>query len=141
MRPETRLALAGAGGYLLGRTRKMRWALALGALLVARRSGSDRAGPLHRLVESSPETSKLAGDVRAFVGAASKAAAKKTLDKRVDDLSEMLHQRAERLRGEEPAEEAEEDSEEEVEEERPSASSDVGKGQSPRRPKPRRSAS
>lgn len=100
MRPETRIVLAGAGGYLLGRTRKMRLALALGTMLAAKRSTSGATGQLQEALKASPEASKLAGDLRAFLGAAGKAAATKTLAGRIDDLSALLRERAEDLRGE-----------------------------------------
>jgi hypothetical protein len=106
MRPETRVALAGLGGYLLGRTRKLRWALAAGAMLATKRPFSGLKAPLRQFVESSPAASRLSEDVRSYLTVAGKNVATNMLSGRIDTVSDFLHERAEKLRGAGRAEES-----------------------------------
>jgi hypothetical protein len=64
---KTQLALAVAAGYLLGRTRKLRWALALAGVGASRglpKSPGGLAAQGMQLVGSSPEARQLAETVR-----------------------------------------------------------------------------
>jgi spore cortex formation protein SpoVR/YcgB (stage V sporulation) len=113
-----RMALAVAGGYLLGRG-KYRLAA---ALAIAGVTGHLRAGKGDllqqglKMLTSSPEVEKIIESVRSDLLDAGKDAAKAAVSNQIDSLSSRLHDRAESLRNPEQAEEEEE--EEEFEERR-----------------------
>ncbi|UJV41403.1 ABC transporter substrate-binding protein [Streptomyces sp. AMCC400023] len=113
------------GGYLLGRTKKAKLALGLGALL----AGSQvRPGQLGKALDA-PFLSDLTRQVRAELAGASKAAATSVLSSKADHLAGALHERTaglrERAEGNggahddepEPEEEPEEEPEDETQEE------------------------
>jgi hypothetical protein len=96
-----RVALGVAGGYLLGRTKKMKLALMLGGMAAGRRAG----GPgelLNRgtkLLETSPELSRLVGDVRGRLLEAGKGAALAVAARQVEALTDRVGKRVESLAG------------------------------------------
>ncbi|GAA0504042.1 hypothetical protein GCM10011581_25620 [Saccharopolyspora subtropica] len=105
--------MAVAIGYALGRTRKMKLAIALGGMLAGRRFRTGPGGLLaqgSKLVEASPELSKLTGDVRKHLVEAARTAVMSAATTKIDELGEGLNRRAASLRiphsrSEEPAEE------------------------------------
>jgi hypothetical protein len=114
------VAVALTSGYLLGRTRKMRWALALASAAAGRRLTSGR-GAIGPDLLKSPELSRLAQDVRSQLMAAGRTAAVNAASHRIDALSDRLEQRTNALRGgpgEEPEQE-EPDTEREASQEQP----------------------
>ncbi|MQA17017.1 MAG: hypothetical protein GEV09_23665 [Pseudonocardiaceae bacterium] len=101
MKRGPQMALAVAGGYLLGRTKKMKLAIMLGGMAAGRRVGSPTelltqgAG----LIGGSPEVSKLADQVRADLVEAGKGAVAAAAARQIDSVSDRLHTRSEALRG------------------------------------------
>lgn len=82
------------GGYLLGRTKKAKLALGLGALL----AGSQvRPGQLGKALDA-PFLSDLTRQVRSELAGAGKAAATSVLSSKADHLAGTLHERTAGLR-------------------------------------------
>ncbi|MDX3638871.1 ABC transporter substrate-binding protein [Streptomyces sp. MB09-02B] len=82
------------GGYLLGRTKKAKLALGLGALL----AGSQvRPGQLGKALDA-PFLSDLTRQMRAELAGAGKAAATSVLSSKADNLAGALHERTAGLR-------------------------------------------
>lgn len=99
MNSNTSIALAIGAGYLLGRTRKMRWALLLGAAAASGRLNSMPGELLQKgtkALGSSPEFSKLGGSAEKLLDAG-KAAATTALSSRMESLGDMLNERAQAL--------------------------------------------
>jgi hypothetical protein len=96
-----RVALGVAGGYLLGRTKKMKLALMLGGMAAGRRAGGP--GELlsrgTKLLETSPELSRLVGDVRGRLLEAGKGAALAVAARQVEALTDRVGKRVESLGG------------------------------------------
>jgi hypothetical protein len=92
-----RVALGVAGGYLLGRTKKMKLALMLGGMAAGRRAGGP--GELlsrgTKLLETSPELSRLVGDVRGRLLDAGKGAALAVAARQVEALTDRVGKRVE----------------------------------------------
>ncbi|MGI5240757.1 hypothetical protein [Dactylosporangium sp. CA-139066] len=116
MHCKTQVALAAGIGYLLGRQRKLRWGLLLGAAIAAGRFGRPGSLVEHglRALKSTPELGKL-GEMGAPLVNATKEAAKAAVTGRIasvsdrlrDRTSSLLQQEKERKAEEEPAEEEE----------------------------------
>jgi hypothetical protein len=91
------VALGVAGGYLLGRTKKMKLALMLGGMAAGRRAGGP--GELlsrgTKLVEASPELSRLVGEVRGRLLEAGKGAAVAVATRQVEALTDRVGRRVE----------------------------------------------
>lgn len=101
MKCGSRVAMAVAGGYLLGRSRKMKWALTLGAMMAGKRFSGAPSGLLQQgtqALRSSPEVSRLTEDIRGRLVEVGKTAAMAAVSSRIDSFSDMLHERAETLR-------------------------------------------
>ncbi|MGP3949974.1 hypothetical protein [Streptomyces sp. 7N604] len=107
-------AMAIAGGYVLGRRRKTRLALALAALAARRGLGGQGGGRAGELLKS-PELSRLTKNLRGELLAAGKAAAAGAVSNRVDSLSDRLEQRATSLRTGPPGEKQKEQEQNEQE--------------------------
>jgi hypothetical protein len=96
-----RLGLAVAVGYILGKFHKMKWALALAALAGRGRLPSGPGGLLQqgaKLLTSSPEFTKLTGEMRGRLVDAGKAAAVGVVSSKINSLSEGLRQRGDAMR-------------------------------------------
>jgi hypothetical protein len=100
------VALALTAGYALGRTHKMRWALALAGITAAGKGLG--AGRLAAGAAKSPELSRLTQDVRSQLMSAGRKAVVATASNRIDSLSDRLQSRAESLRAKPDTEETEE---------------------------------
>lgn len=99
MKCGSQIAVAVAGGYFLGRSRKTR----LAALLALLAAGGGRlpVGP-EDLLRKSPiggPLDKLTGDLRSQLVDAGVSVAKKAASNRIDSFSDRLSERAESLRG------------------------------------------
>jgi hypothetical protein len=96
-----RVALGVAGGYLLGRTKKMKLALMLGGIAAGRRVGGP--GELlsrgSKLVEASPELSRLVGQVQGRLLEAGKGAAVAVATRQVEALTDRVGRRVESFAG------------------------------------------
>lgn len=82
------------GGYLLGRTKKAKLALGVGALLAGSKA---RPAQLGKMLDS-PFLSNVTQQVRTELTDASKAAATSVLTAKADSLAGALHERTEGLR-------------------------------------------
>jgi len=96
-----RVALGVAGGYLLGRTRKMKLALMLGGMVAGQRAGGPREllSRGTKLIQASPELSRLVGDVRGRLLEAGKGAAVAVATRQVESLTDRVGKRVESLAG------------------------------------------
>ena len=97
MKGGTRIAIGVGVGYLLGRTRKMRFALSLAGAAMARRSTGTPAELLERgteLLKSSSALTELTDTVRGELMDAARSAAVTAASNRIDALSERLQQGA-----------------------------------------------
>jgi hypothetical protein len=95
-----KVAVAVAIGYLLGRHRRFKLAVALAVAGATGRLGGARGNLLEqgmKLVSSSPELEKIVSSVRGELFEAGKAAAKAATSRQVTSLSTKLQQRAEAL--------------------------------------------
>jgi hypothetical protein len=101
MNTGARVGLAVAAGYLLGRLHKMKWALAVAAL-VGRGQLPGGAGGLvqqgAKLLTSSPELTKLTDEMKGRLVDAGKAAAVAAVSSKIDSLSEGLRERSDAMR-------------------------------------------
>ncbi|MEU2106215.1 hypothetical protein [Nocardia sp. NPDC019255] len=97
MKGGGRIALGVGIGYLLGRTRKMRFALSLAGAAMARRSAGgpgDLIGRGTELLKSTPELTRITDTVRDELLGAARAAAVTAASNRIDALSNRLQQGA-----------------------------------------------
>jgi hypothetical protein len=94
---NTRIALAVGIGYLLGRRRKLRAALVLGAAAAAGRLSSDPQA-LRRLLPSGPQLGQVAGLGKPLTEAG-KAAAAAAVSHGIDSVGDRLRRQADVLRG------------------------------------------
>ncbi|ACZ89559.1 hypothetical protein Sros_6853 [Streptosporangium roseum DSM 43021] len=95
------IALAVGAGYLLGRNRRLRMAVALAAAGATGRlgaSGSDLVQQVLKKLGTVPELEKIVDSVRGELFEVGKAAAKAAATKQVDALTSKLHERADMLR-------------------------------------------
>ncbi|WP_232665601.1 hypothetical protein [Pseudonocardia sp. TRM90224] len=93
------MALGVAGGYFLGRTKKMKLALMLGGMVAGRRAGGpgELIAKGTSLLSSSPELSKLTGEVRGRLVEAGKAAALAVAARQVESLTDRVSKRVESI--------------------------------------------
>jgi hypothetical protein len=114
------MGLAVVAGYVLGRRRKLRLALALGAAAstgkvgmgagALMRRGSKALGSSGALGKVTPELSEITGMIRGELLDAGKSAAAAAVSGRLDKLTDRLHDRAELIRS--PRHEGDEEDEE-----------------------------
>jgi len=99
MKCGARVALGVAGGYFLGRTKKMKLALMLGGMAAGRRAGGpgELLAQGQRLLNSSPELSALSDQVRGRLVDAGKGAVMAVAAKQVSSLTEKVGRRVESL--------------------------------------------
>src|SRR5690606_33209232 len=99
MSTGTRVAVALASGMLLGRTKKQKLAITVGGLLLGRKIDTDSLIKQGQgVLEGSPELSRLTEQVRGTLLEAVRAAAIAAASKRLDAVSDSLHERSERMR-------------------------------------------
>lgn len=117
---KTAVVAAVAGGYLLGRTKKAKLALALASLFAGRRLGLDPQeliGKGLRKVGEIPQFEELGDQVRDQLMTAARTAVTSTVNRRLDSFSDSLHERTRTLTGEAEPEEPEEPEDEGPEDE------------------------
>jgi hypothetical protein len=110
MKCGSQIAVAVAGGYLLGRARKTRLAAFLALLAAGGKLPIDQRELLRRTPLGAP-LDKLTTDLRSQLVDAGMSVAKRAASSRIDSLSDKLQQRAEAMRGVAPDEEEEEEEE------------------------------
>jgi hypothetical protein len=87
---NAKIGTAVLGGYVLGRTKKAKLAIGLGALLAGSRI---RPGQLGKTLQGSPFVNTLTKQVRTELTDAGKAAATSVLTAKADSLADRLHER------------------------------------------------
>lgn len=140
MKSQGTVALGIAIGYMLGRTKKMKLALMLGAVAAGKRL--DRTALLEQgkdLLESSPALQRIGGDARGRLADAGREAAVTAAGKGMDALSDRLQQRATRLRsvGQEDTIEEEPPPDEEPADEEPADEEPAAESEPEPEPEPR----
>jgi hypothetical protein len=92
-----RVALGVAGGYFLGRTKKMKLAMMLGGMAAGRRAGGpgDLLKTGTKLLNSSPELSRLTDEVRGRLLEAGKGALLAVAARQVESLTDRVGKRVE----------------------------------------------
>ena len=134
---NAKIGAALLGGYVLGRTRKAKLALGVGAALAGSRVNPAQLG---KTLQQSPFVNTLTKQVRTELTGAGKAAATSVLTAKADNLADALHERTTGLRekghaaeDEEPEDTEDTDEAEEAdqddEEKKPRAKSRRGSGQ------------
>jgi hypothetical protein len=94
-----RVALGVAGGYFLGRTKKMKLALMLGGMAAGRSAGGpgELLGAGTKILSSSPELAKLTDIVRSRLLEAGKGAVVAVATRQVESLTDRVGKRVESL--------------------------------------------
>jgi hypothetical protein len=92
---NAKIGAALLGGYLLGRTKKGKLAIGMGAMLAGSRVNPVQVG---KTLQDSPLVNTLAKQVRTELGGAGKAAATTVLTAKADSLADALHARTSGLR-------------------------------------------
>ncbi|MER7574400.1 hypothetical protein [Streptomyces sp. NPDC126514] len=92
---NAKIGAALLGGYLLGRTKKGKLAIGMGAMLAGSRVNPVQVG---KTLQESPLVNTLAEQVRTELGGAGKAAATTVLTAKADSLADALHARTSGLR-------------------------------------------
>ncbi|MFI0777873.1 hypothetical protein [Streptomyces sp. NPDC021212] len=137
-----KIAVAVAGGYLLGRTKKAKLALGLGMLLAGKKITLDPQ-QLAKAVADSPLLSGLNAQARKELTGAAKSAATSALSTRMNGLADSLHERTLGLRGEADDEgdaRAERDADEEPEDDEPADEDSTRTSPAPRPKAPKAKA-
>src|SRR5918994_3565057 len=100
MNTSTKIALAVAGGYVLGRRRKVKMAVLLASVLVGKRLDVRSLGreAIGRLAES-PEVGQIRDEIRGQLASSGRAAASAAVSAPLNKLADSLHQRTVRLEG------------------------------------------
>ncbi|MBC7267921.1 MAG: ABC transporter substrate-binding protein [Streptomyces sp.] len=143
---NAKIGAAVLGGYVLGRTKKGKLAISLGAMLAGSRV---RPGQFGKALDS-PFLHNITGQVRTELSEAGKAAAGSVLTAKADHLADALHERTAGLRDQGlDAEEAGEGHEEEAPDEtaegeapeEDTAEDETPKDETPKREAPKRRSS
>ena len=124
MSDNSKIALGVAGGYLLGRTKKMKLALSLGGLLIGQKIPTNPRELLkqgQKLVQGNENLSEIDEMFRGKLLEAARAAALATLSSRMNSVSDSIRERTDGLRElanelEEAADDVEEDESDEEQE-------------------------
>lgn len=87
---NAKIGAAVLGGYVLGRTKKAKLALSLGALLAGSRI---KPGQVAKVLQESPFVSSVTKQVRSELTGVGKEAASTVLSAKADRLADALHER------------------------------------------------
>ncbi|MER5219436.1 DNA primase [Streptomyces flaveus] len=141
------LGLAVGAGYVLGRTKKMKMAFAVGSLVAGKRmhlSPKALADLVNQQLQNNPQFKEIGDQLREDLSGVGKAASGALVERRIDALADRLHGRTEQVRGqladvtpdvpglrdEEEPEDEREESEEEASEEPDEAAEAEAEGES-----------
>jgi hypothetical protein len=100
MNTTAKVAAAVASGYLLGRTKKLKLAIAVGGLLAGKRIATDPRAIVQQLadvVEQNPELSRLSDQVRGKLVTAGREAAVAAASNRLNRVSDSIRDRTDRM--------------------------------------------
>src|SRR4051794_13046314 len=92
----TKIAVGVAGGYLLGRTKKLRLAMALGGMLAGKRLAAQREDLLSqgaKLIQDNPQLKELQGQITGRLVEVAREAALAMVASRVESLTTSLQGR------------------------------------------------
>ncbi|MCN9243480.1 DNA primase [Streptomyces sp. RY43-2] len=95
------LSLAIGAGYVLGRTKKMKLALAMGSLVAGKRMRLDPralANLVDEQLRNNPELKEMGGQLREDLRGAGSAASGALVERQIENLADRLHGRTERVR-------------------------------------------
>lgn len=98
---RTGLGLAVGAGYVLGRTKKMKLAFALGTLVAGKRmhlSPRALADLVSQQLQNNPQFKEISEQLREGARGAGKAATGALLERQIDGLADRLHGRTTRMR-------------------------------------------
>ncbi|MET9968849.1 ABC transporter substrate-binding protein [Streptomyces sp. NPDC006356] len=109
---NAKIGTALLGGYVLGRTKKAKLAIGLGALLAGSRI---KPGQVGKALQDSPFLHTLTDQVRTELSDAGKAAATTVLSAKADSLADALHERTAGLRERAQEQEADDEAQDEAE--------------------------
>jgi hypothetical protein len=101
MKNQLTLALAVAGGYVLGRTKKAKVAFGLGSLVLGKRlklSPQQVATVVSEQISSNPQLAKIGEELRGNLKGVGAAATNALVTRRIDALADSLHDRTAGLR-------------------------------------------
>ncbi|MFI8992802.1 DNA primase [Streptomyces sp. NPDC053542] len=96
MNNRAALALAVAGGYVLGRTKKAKLALSVGGVVLGRRLQLDPQrllGLVDERLKADPQLAEVRDQLRDDLGGVGRAAASAFVSRRIDGLADSLHAR------------------------------------------------
>ena len=99
MKCGARVALGVAGGYFLGRTKKMKLGLMLGSIAAGRRAGGpgELLGQATKLLSASPELTRLTDEVKGRLFDAGKGAVLAVAARQVEALTDRVGKRVESI--------------------------------------------
>ncbi|MGW2939618.1 DNA primase [Streptomyces sp. NPDC001156] len=101
MMNRTALGLAIGAGYVLGRTKKMKLAFAVGSLVAGKRmqlSPKALAELVNQQLRNNPQFKELADQLRQNVRGVGKAASGALVERQIEGLAERLHGRTDQVR-------------------------------------------
>ncbi|WP_406202425.1 MULTISPECIES: ABC transporter substrate-binding protein [unclassified Streptomyces] len=124
---NAKIGTALLGGYLLGRSKKAKLALGLGALLAGSRMNPGQVG---KALHESPFVHTLTDQVRSELTGAGKAAATNLLSAKAGNLADVIHERTSGLQGRAEAQDEEQEEEEEQDEEQDEENGEEPRGKS-----------
>ncbi|MFC4465389.1 DNA primase [Streptomyces xiangluensis] len=96
------LGLAVGAGYVLGRTKKMKMAVAVGSLVAGKKmnlSPRALANLVNEQLQNNPQVKEIGDQLREDLSGVGKAASGALVERRIDALADRLHGRTERVRG------------------------------------------
>ena len=100
MNTSTKIAMAVAGGYVLGRRRKVKMAILLGSVLLGRRLNLGSLGrEAMGKVVGSPAFGQIRDELRGDLASTGRAAATAVLSAPLEKLADRLHERTAALNG------------------------------------------
>jgi hypothetical protein len=98
---RTALGLAVGAGYLLGRTKKLKMALAVGSLVAGKKlnlSPKMLADVVNQQLKSNPQFQEIGDQLRQDLRGVGKAATGAMVERRMSSLADRLHSRTDRVR-------------------------------------------
>ncbi|MFI9423669.1 DNA primase [Streptomyces achromogenes] len=98
---RTALGLAVGAGYLLGRTKKLKMALAVGSLVAGKKlnlSPKTLADLVNQQLKSTPQFQEIGDQLRQDLRGVGKAASGAMVERQMSSLADRLHSRTDRVR-------------------------------------------
>lgn len=99
---RTALGLAVGAGYLLGRTKKLKMAVAVGSLVAGKKlnlTPKALAGMVQQQLRDNPQFKEIGDQLRGELRGVGKAASGAMVERQMSALADRLHSRTDRVRG------------------------------------------